>query len=319
MFLCCLITRFTKVTIIHSCILVWLISPIKASEDRPSLNPQDFYFEFLTFRGNDPEKTYLEVFCQIPKEQLSYAKTAKGLQGDYTLSLRVYNSFGHDVDWATHRDSVVASTLSQVLEANPVVIHFPLLLKPGEYTIRIQFTDKNSLAKARFQKDIYIPDYRDLDLHLSSLQLASDISPALGPSRLVKNNITVVPIVHHMFRQQLKKLFLYFEIYNLRFASNESERKFRVDYTILDLFGTEIKSMSLIREKLGQSTFVGLAIPFTGLSAGTYQLRVKICDLDSLNEVEKGVYFSLVKPETHFVDYKQDRKISLPHDSVNLQ
>ncbi len=319
MFLCCLITRFTKVTIIHYCILACLISPIKASEDRPSLNPQDFYFEFLTFRSNEAEKTYLEVFCQIPKEQLSYANTAKGFQGDYTLSLRVYNQFGHDVDWATHRDSVIVLSLSQVENVPPQVIHFPLLLEPGEYTIRIQFTDKNSLAKARFQKDIYIPDYRDRELHLSSLQLASDISPAPGPSRLVKNNITVVPIVHHVFRQQLQKLFLYFEIYNLRFASSESERRFRVDYTILDLFGTEIKSLSLIREKLGQSTFVGLAIPFTGLSAGTYQLRVKISDLDSLNEVEKGVYFSLAKPETHFVDYNQDRKISLPLNSVNLQ
>ena len=309
MFLCCLITRFTKVTIIHSCILVCLISPIKASEDRPSLNPQDFYFEFLTFRGNDGQQTYLEIFCQIPKEQLSYTNTAKGFQGDYTLSLTVYNSFDHDVDWVTHRDSVVASTLSQVLELNPVVIHIPFFLAPGEYKIMIQFTDLNSLAKVKFLKNIYIPDYRDQELHLSSLQLASKISPASKPSRLVKNSLTVVPIVHHVFREQLQKLFVYFEVYNLHFRAKEPKQSFRVDYTILDLLGTEIKSMSFLREKLGSSSFVGLAIPFTGLLAGTYQLRVKIRDLDSLNEMEKVTYFSLAKPGKRFVDYMPE---SLP-------
>ena len=313
---CYLVTRFIKITIINSCIFVWLISPIKASEDedRPSLNPQDLYFEFLTFRGNDGEQTYLEVFCQIPKEQLSYAKTGRGFQGDYTLSLTVYNSFDRDVEWATHRDSVVASTRSQVLELNPVVVHIPLFLAPGEYKIMIQFTDLNSLAMVKFLKNIYIPDYRDQELHLSSLQLASKISPASMPSRLVKNGVKIVPIVHHIFREQLHKVFVYFEVYNLYFRAKEPKQSFRVDYTILDLLGTEIKSIGFLREKLSSSTFVGLAIPFTGLSHGTYRLEIKIKDLHSLKETEKSAYFSLVKPGKRFVDYKPE---SLPTNLAN--
>ncbi len=309
--------RFIKFTTLHSCIFFGLVTPIKASEDRPSLNPEAFYFEFLTFRGNDAEKTYLEVFCQIPKEQLSYANTANGFQGNYTLSLTVYNLFDQGIDWATHRDSVVVSALGQVKDVKPQAIHFLLQLVPGEYTIRIRLVDNNSKAKAQFQKDVYVPDYRDQELHLSSLQLASNISPAQKPSRLVKNNVEVVPVVHHMFRQQLQKLFLYFEVYNLDFAASESKSRFKVDYTILDLFGAEIKSRGFLREKLAPSSFVGLAIPFSGLAAGTYQLRVKISDLDTANEVERGVYFSVVKPETQFVDHKLEKKPSLPFESAN--
>lgn len=155
---------------------VILSSPVLASHNSKDIDLTNYYFELLTFKANEEDKTYLEIYCQLPMQGFNFSKYELSYQADYGIAVTLYNMFGNKIDWAFYHGSVTIGNLEDINLLTPEVLKFPFLIAPGEYKIDIRITDLQNLEEVRVGKDILIPDYKEPDLKLSDLQISHSIS-----------------------------------------------------------------------------------------------------------------------------------------------
>ncbi len=261
----------------------------------------NYYLDFHTFKGYDKDKTFLEIFEQIPSQSLYFVKKQAGLKAKYKVVIRIYNLEGTEVAALSHNDSIsVNDTEQPACQVINPLIRFAFQLKPGRYTAIIKSTDENTQAFIQLQKNLSIPDYKKPELLLSDLQLANSITNTTEEGLLVKNNKKIVPNVPHMYDVSQNMLQVYSEIYNLSFSPDNQYNQFAVTYSITDKFGKEIKQFKSTFEKPGETCSCGIGLPINNLPTGQYTLHQTIRDLDNARIVSKKVTFHINNPNTDF-------------------
>ena len=203
-------------------------------------------FDFLTFRSDQTEKTLLEIFCQIPIQTLQFVKAPGGFAARYQIRLEIQNTvFAQTNRQTSYVDSVYTHSLDDIAWMNPVVIRFPLLVPPGEYQLVFYVRDLETLSDFGFTKNLRVPDYFGPELKLSDIQIAAHIAPAGDDPEKVRNTMKIIPCVSKTLRSESDTLFVYCEIYNLQYRSQERSKHFSAELTIKDQAGAAIKTLEI--------------------------------------------------------------------------
>lgn len=284
-----------------------LFPSVLASRNSTDIDPNNYYFELLTFKAHEEDKTYLEIYCQLPMQRFNFSKYELNYQADYGIAVTLYNMFGNKIDWAFYHGSVAIENLEDINLLTPEVLKFPFLLEPGEYKVEIHITDLQNLEDVRVVKDIFIPDYQGPDLKLSDLQVSHSISYSAEESLSVKNNWKIMPNASRVFGVENETIYVYAEVYHLGLA-NDSNKGISTTFTITNLDGVEVKNIKIGNKTFGDSTFLVAEIPIYGLEPGQYKLSVNVEDLGSGREEDKSVYFHIVKPVFRFSSLPQSVK-----------
>lgn len=277
---------------------VCLCLPLRglANDLSHGLQNSNYYFDFLTFKSFAGDSALLEVFCQIPVQQLRFANVGEKWVSRYQVVFRVSDLQGHDLIELSKRDSILVPEHSLTAElANPL-LRFAALLRPGNYLATFQLSGMRAANCVQLQKKITIPDYSGTQLQMSDLQLASSITNTTDEGVLVKNFKKIIPNVSHIFGQPGNLLNVYSELYNLCYAANKPGRRFSATYAITDKIGNEVKRLQRIFDKPGDTCAYGIGIPISDLQTGAYTLTLIVEDLDSRQMTSKSVRFHVLRP-----------------------
>lgn len=258
---------------------------------------KEFYaFDFLSFKSAEDEKTLLEIFCQIPTDNLIFIRFKDGFFASYRLTISLYDISGNEVAKQSLTDSVTVNTFKDIdRPRTPKLIRFSLLLEPGEYQAQMKLKDLETLKSLDFRKKILVQDYNAPGLQLSDLQIAASISARNGKDVLVKNNWKVIPNVTRVVSIKQNVLYIYAELYNLLYSSVKPNKEFIVSYMIQDKEGQEIKSLKRKKSKKSGNSFALVAsIPVPELKTGQYRLILYVEDLDNAQKIQKSTSFYVI-------------------------
>ena len=70
------------------------------------LAQNSYFFDFLTFKAFDGNKTFVEVFCKLPYKNLQFTKVPDGFTAYYNLEITLFNKKNVLVETASYNDSV---------------------------------------------------------------------------------------------------------------------------------------------------------------------------------------------------------------------
>jgi len=256
-----------------------------------------YAFDFLTYKSGNGEETLLEIFCQIPTDDLIFIQFQDGFFSSYDLTIRLFDPSGNEIVSQSLIDSVKVKSFKDIyLPRLPSLIRVALLVEPGEYEFRIRLTDMETLKDVRLQGNIEIPNYSKTDLQLSELQLATSITVTAEKNLLVKNYRKVIPNVPGIVGAELKHLFVYSEVYNLRYNAGEPHNELVATYTIKNEKGVEVKSIKRHYKKPGDTCALSIGIPVAGLESGQYQLILDVEDPARAQSVRNFTNFYVTKP-----------------------
>ncbi|MFQ5648609.1 MAG: GWxTD domain-containing protein [bacterium] len=266
---------------------------LSPSED---IRTNSYYFDFLTFKSFSENKTFLEIFCQIPTENLHFVNTDDGILAKYQLAIDLLDGDSKCVDSLSFSDSVKVSYDDGVsyIPASHLV-RFAFYVLPGDYLARIKLADQHTNWYVSFNRDLTIPDYQELGLLISDIQIAASITDSDEESVLVKNHKKIIPNPPHLFGMESKKLYAYSEVYNLSRHRDNVANAFLATYSILDRYGREVKRMKYQFDKPGETGAFGVGIPVEDLDSGQYRLVMEVQDLDNFQVQHKVAYFHIVK------------------------
>lgn len=301
--------KLLTVMVVSFCLLFIFSTTMFASNTADKIDRSGYYFEFLTFRADQGEKTYVEVLCQVPVSNLRFLESSNGFTADYMLNIAFLDSAGNKIDGAVYCDSTHAVAREVIEYLTPHVVQMPFLLNSGIYRVVINMTDLNNLSHFEVKRNLLIAKYDKSCLKMSDIELASFIHHTQNESSRIKNNMEVIPNVQRVFSDKYKKLYLYSEIYNLFLGTGRNNAQFVVKYDIRDEFGDIVKTMEFFQTKPGNTSFLCLAIPIVSLEAGQYQLRLTIRDTATGQSVGKSTHFMILNSGSNFVQKPLQKRI----------
>ncbi|MFQ5604901.1 MAG: GWxTD domain-containing protein [bacterium] len=264
---------------------------------------QSYAFEFLTFKTDENQQTFLEIFCQIPLQNLQHFKSLNEYLVSYHLDITLFDENQIKTDGLNLIDSVKVEPFnSSYLNSIPHLVRFTFLVNPGEYTARVKLIDRETMSFFSLDKDITIPNYSVKRLIISDIQMATSIAPSQQESILVKNEMKIIPNVSHVFGISYKTLFLYSEIYHLKYQPEASNNMFTATYTIFNQEGQVVKSLARKYKKPGPSSALSIGIPISELASGQYTVTLTIQDPENGQSALNEAKFTIVKPLSEISD-----------------
>jgi GWxTD domain-containing protein len=286
------------------------------------LSPR-YWVDVLFFQAGSGEKTFTEVFVEVPYSTLNFVKPdvaevtftstlaeAGPLTGEPAFQANVEisvlfddpeNPDGGQVVGTTISDTIRAATLDMTLSNQLTrTFYFAFQVKPGTRRIRVELIDKVTGQSLASTRQILVPSFKRPKLQLSSLQLARKIEISEDSSPLTKNGRTVYPNVQHAFGSDGPGLFAYFEAYNFLNSSSVTD-SFRVHYRILR--GRRvIRTLSRKYPKPGTSAALSVQLPIADLDLGDYLLTVTVEDQEGKRQASANAQFSVTKSWNYLSD-----------------
>ncbi len=223
------------------------------------------------------EGTYLELYYEVPSEELSYVEEEVQLKASFRAQLTLKGPRGEQVVEEWERVSYVPSLEVARRRALSALDQYALYpLREGEYELSLAVTDINSGEEGEVRTKVSIEPWDD-QLTLSDLELAISVEPDTGKSIFTRRGLRRIPNPSHQFGDRRVLLYSYGEIYNLR------GRKYEVRYSIYDDKGSLIKSLPPRRYSVTADRAVEVgAMNVMGLPPADYSLKVEVEDTTGL-------------------------------------
>ena len=277
-------------------LLIFISSPV-FSQNITHMARDSYFFDFLTFKAFNGDKTFLEVFCKIPFKSLKFTQTPSGLIAYYNLELTLFNDKNMLVETASYTDSVKVDSYKEAksLSTYSEIIRFTFIIEPDDYKAHMTITDNHSPAFKGFRRNLHIPNYTEKGLQASDIQMATSITTTSQQTILVKNGREIIPNVGHIYGVDSKMLYVYSELYNLHHKKKSNFNEFLATFTIIDQNGHEVKKIQHKQNKPGKTCAFSLGIPVGDLESGQYQLVMDVIDLDNSKTVTKVTNFHIIK------------------------
>jgi len=228
------------------------------------------YYHILNFPSEDPNKTQLRFFVQVPYDDLLFIKDNETYKARYDLTLAAWKEKEIVLN-KSHEKNVRVSTYEETNSENQLsTVEESLSLEPGEYKVKIILTDLESEADVSTEHKIEVHDYSDKKLKVSDIVLLSKMD-ILEDSPFPKLHI------NHLgnLAADDSTLLGYVEIY-----SPNIDSEVEITYNIIDgLCGDESQvfkkgRLNLIKKK--EREFFFLDLGDLGLQMGLYVLALQI-------------------------------------------
>ena len=241
-----------------------------------------FFLDASNFASKDTAKGRVEVFVKLAFSELSFVKYQTDFyraeyEIDYTIS-KTTNKKDSLVAREFQNREIVLDKFDET--SSDLRFHFSRItfnLLPGEYSLVVTVTDKETQKFGQRKLDIPVKTFRERSVGISDLIFADKIQK---DSTL--DIINIVPNVFKSFDNEYKKYAVYFEIYDGRFSKDSSGKtgdgadRFKINYRVLDKNQKLVMEDSTDRTVSQFQTFSSIDIDKKSVNFGKYILDVTI-------------------------------------------
>lgn len=301
---------FARVPMSSSNVHIWEeLAPetvfVKAISPEPSHYVYDYggapltvHLDHASFRAEDASR--LELYFGIPQDELGLEMRGDRIYGQYDRQIVLYDEAGRE----TYRDSVRLTQPVDAATSDGLLVSLAATgLSPGSHVLGARLRDPGTGRVQVLRQRLTLEDYQTPVLALSDIQVAWQLSPAVGdgPRQFRKGDLEVIPLPSRRFSRG-EPVYLYYEVYNL-LQDRNGQTRYRVDYEVRG------GAPDAARRLLGQiSRFLGrdqrqntarisyehegfdtweplyVALDLTAEGKGEVEIRVVVTDLKQLDE-----------------------------------
>ncbi|MDA0745950.1 MAG: GWxTD domain-containing protein, partial [bacterium] len=274
-----------------------------------ALEPMDFYYEALSFRG---ENGTVDVQVNIG---LPIDKVARPEDIDTTVVIerRVALIDGRAGKLAKRRDDLAIPISDESRSSNLMAMdRVDLQVTSGVYELAVEAWRKNTDMLQVYRQTVDLPNYHSDRLMLSDLQIAQrivEIAEGAG-SVFQRGTLDILPAPARTFREG-EPLFVYFEIYNLS-RDDFGNTRYEVSYEVRATASTDASGFTLmprIRNRSGEAIEVRyeqigteesvadfVELDLGKANPGRYELRMVVKDLNNEKEATRESIFKISAP-----------------------
>jgi len=247
----------------------WLAAaaPLLAQVENAQLQgyslPQ-FSFDALGYASGDSTTSRLDVYVEVPYENLSFVKSGTQFSAQYEATVDLLDESDVVVNEKSWTENVrVASYDETLAKGQYSLTQCKMNVKPGSYTILVQIRDAETRKAMRRKRSITIRSLTG-DLAISDIMLVNRLSDDSGQK-------TIVPNISGNVANSTGGMYLFFEIYN-RLAVDS----FTVHTTIAGAKDEVVASYDDSYRAPRGMTLAFVKIPDPRLPTGEYILRVQL-------------------------------------------
>ncbi len=241
-----------------------------------------FFLDAANFASRDTNLGRIEVFVKVAYSELVFSRfQGEFFRAQYELTFQIFdkqkNLVKRDIQDREIRLSSYQETTSDVN------FHFSRLttdLAPGDYTLTVVVTDRETQKSGQRQLQIPVRNYRDRPVGISDLIFADRIQ-----KDTLLDIVNIVPNVFKSFDSEYKNYSVYFEIYDERFAWKYKDSvtaaptdtdDVKVTYRVVDKNQKTVLEDSLWKKICQFQTFSSIEIDKPSLSFGKYILDITV-------------------------------------------
>ncbi len=225
-----------------------------------------FYMDPMVFYSRDQMKARLDVYLEIPLDNLQFKKNYNTKQYDASISyaIKITNSSGEIVTNELIKDFISTSKSDQKkLDESAKFIVKEFYLNPGNYALEVTLTDINTKKEKTSRGKVHIIDFAVKNISFSDIMLVSNMKVENGKK-------IITPLIDKNI-DNLKEIYLFFEIYN----SQNKEVKNNFSYKITDLKGKDFEKGDYEYNLAPGINKFFEKIPTKDLVFGSYRIEIK--------------------------------------------
>ena len=273
-----------------------------------ALEPLDYYYESLSFRGIDG-KTELQLNIGLPIDNVARPEDI-----DTTIVVNRRVALVDSRKGRLHKrsdDLAVPVTDANLGRSLLALDRVDIAAAPGVYQLAVEAWRKKTDMLQVYQQTLELPDYRGGELMMSDIQIAQNVEEARegSNSKFVRKGWDILPAPSRTFHVG-KSVFVYFEVYNLErdaFGNTRYEVTFEViskstsdksPRTFLPRIHKDGESIEVRYEQVGTETSVSdfVELDLGQADPGRYSLHMTVKDLNGDRNIKRDSIFRIASP-----------------------
>ncbi|MBI4428475.1 MAG: GWxTD domain-containing protein [Ignavibacteriales bacterium] len=167
-----------------------------------------FFFEAISFSSEQVNKSHVDIYLQVPHEELRFVKEGDIYLARYEVNVGVYTpekELVQDRSWTVEvREKDFAQTTSSRQSS---LTQRGIELEAGNYEFVVKMEDQDSRRSAQIRRSMLISNYAKDTMTVSDIMLVSRLTTEGEKKKIVPN---ISGNVGHLS----EGFFLFFEIYN---------------------------------------------------------------------------------------------------------
>jgi len=247
------------------------VYPQVETADKQTQTQPNYYQDFLNFLSDQPGVTRVDVFIQVPYNEVQFVLSESSFIAQYMVSISVFNEDKSKlVVEKTWNEKLEAPDFGQTTSKNNFNLSMrSFMLIPGNYTVRTSVEDKES-SRNYVSENLFT--VRDLSAEFA----VSDIL-ILAKSPVEDGSNKILPNVSHNVSVGQSGIPVFIEMYS------EKPMKLKIEYSILD-DKKKVISQSFEDQEVDSGTNrIFYTFRDTTLSLGAYSIYVAIKGIDGEN------------------------------------
>jgi GWxTD domain-containing protein len=149
-----------------------------------------FSFDAMSFAATGSDVSRLDVYVQVPYENLSFVKENERYHASYETTIVLFDSSGNLVNEKLWTEDITANSFDESVSSEAYNLTQRVFeLTPGRYSIVVTFRDIETKQSKRLLKQLLISDYTNQAFSLSDIMLISKLSLS-GDKKVIVPNVT---------------------------------------------------------------------------------------------------------------------------------
>lgn len=239
-----------------------------------------FHIDYTNLRGVE-DRTFVEFYFQVSHDQLQFIKLKdeERFEARYSLEIMVYDQNDRVVESHAVLDKIrVDSFRATTATDRAQICLIGFTFDPGLYRIHAVLTDFETEDASTIDEWFLAEDFRAPKLLLSDIQLSPRIKPAPDGEPYVKNQRYIEPTAIRTFAHGFSDLYVYFEVYNLKFSVSKSASTYTSTFVFFNSTGEKIAQFERHTRKPGPVSAHSLKLPVEYFNVGDYTLLLTVRD-----------------------------------------
>ncbi|MDZ4713380.1 MAG: GWxTD domain-containing protein [bacterium] len=243
---------------------------------------------YAVFKESD-EKALIEIYYSFYQGSLKYINENGSYKANVIIDIRIVNNADNSVLMSQpySSNSILNDTSGSEIKRN-LIGQMNFSINPGEYLLEIIGSDQNNNLSSDTQKyTVLIPENLTA-LKLSDVELSSSITKSTDANNsFYKNTLLIIPNPSSLFGNTMKRIYYYFELYNLSTDSGYILEKNLYDMN-KNLVIADSKSISPKNNSIAEYGTMGIDT----LKSGIYFLNIALESKsgESISSKEKKLF-----------------------------
>ena len=273
-----------------------------------TLEPLDYYYEALAFRGQDG-KTELQLNIGLPIDNVARSEDIDTI---IVVNRRVALVDSRSGQLHKRRDDLAVPVTDANLGRSLLALdRVDMAAAPGVYQLAVEVWRKNTDMLQVYQQTLELPDYGGGDLMMSDIQIAQNVEEAKegSSSKFVRQGWDILPAPSRTFYVG-NSVFVYFEVYNLEedaFGNTRYEVTFEViskstsdksPRTFLPRIRKDGEAIEVQYEQAGTENWISdfVELDLGQANPGRYSLHMTVKDLNADQIIKRDSIFRIASP-----------------------